>query len=68
MTTGRCYPSWVLQVAPSQEGHTATLAGNPPQVMPWSGGRDGTGQDVLSYSQQSHPEQGSHVHKHDPKR
>ena len=62
-----CHPSQVPQVAPSQEGHTTTTAGHPPQGVPWSGGQDRTGQDVLPYPQQSHPEQGSHVCKQNPK-
>ena len=45
----------------------ATPVRNPPQGVPWSGDRDGTGQNVLSYSQQSRPEQGSHVCQHNPK-
>ena len=40
----------------SQEGHAATQARYPPQGVPWSRSRDGTGQDVLPYLQQSHPE------------
>ena len=48
---GRCCPSWVLQVAPSQEGHATTQVRYPPQGVPWR-----TGQDVLPYLQQSCPE------------
>ena len=53
---GRCCPSRVLQVAPSQEGHAATQVRHPPQGVPWSRSQDRAGQDVLPYSQQSHPE------------
>ena len=53
---GRCCPRRVPQVALPQKGHAATQARCPPQGVPWSGSRDGTGQDVLPYSQQSHPE------------
>ena len=52
---GHC-PSRVPQVAPSQEGHAATQARYPPQGVPWNGSQHRTGQDVLPYSQQSHPE------------
>ena len=53
---GRYCPSLVPQVAPPQEGCTTTQARYPPQGVPWSGNRDRTGQDVLPYLQQSHPE------------
>ena len=53
---GGCCPSQMLQVALPQEGHAATQVRYPPQGVPWSGSRDGTGQDVLLYLQQSHPE------------
>ena len=35
---GGCCPSWVPQVALSQEGHTATPVRNAPQGVPWSRG------------------------------
>ena len=35
---GRCCPSQVPQVAPTQEGHAATLVGYTPQGVPWNGG------------------------------
>ena len=52
---GGCHPSWMPQVASPQEGHAAIQARYSPQAVPGSRSRDGTGQDVFPYSQQSHP-------------
>ena len=53
---GRCRPSWMLQVALSQEGHAAIQVRYSPQGVPGSRSRDGAGQGVLLHPQQSHPE------------
>ena len=53
---GRCQPSWMLQVASSQEGHATIQVRYSPQGVPGSGSRDGTGQNVLPHLQQSYPE------------
>ena len=46
----------MLQVALPQEGHDATQVRYSPQGVPGSRSLDGTGQDVLPHTQQSHPE------------
>ena len=48
--------SQMPQVALPQEGHATIKARYSPQGVPGSRSQDGTGQDVLPYSQQSHPE------------